>query len=212
MAKAEMWRKRLSPNTNKINAWIPYNTPDGIEYWEALQLIRRWTKMNHEVLHDYVVNKVKYVSKLRFWNEHNFVFKKDDLFYHAKGSTPLLDEFVPDNNTGLRLIPLNMKEPVLIVKGNITEENLGFAPHGAGRNMSRAQFKQFIESDLKKSIEGLDIRFYTGTADYSEYPAAYKNAQAVREQIEHFKMGIVVDEIIPYGCIMAGESKKDWKK
>lgn len=211
MAKAEKWRKRLSPNSNPINAWIPYNTPDGVEYWEALQLIRRWTKLNHEVLHDYVVNKVKYVSKLRFWNEHNFVFKKDDLFYHAKGSTPLLDEFVPDNNTGLRLIPLNMKEPVLIIKGNITEENLGFAPHGAGRNMSRSQFLK-IDSDFEKEIEGLDIRFYHQKPDFSEYPSAYKNAQAVRDQIEHFKMGVVVDEIIPYGCIMAGESKPHWKK
>ena len=56
-----------------------------------------------------------------FWNEHNFVFKDSDLFYHAKGATPLDDKFVPDSKNGLRLIPLNMSEPVLIVKGNTTE-------------------------------------------------------------------------------------------
>ncbi len=213
MLKAEQWRKRLSPNSNKINAWIPYNTTDGKEYWEALQLVREWTKLNHDVLHNWVVDKNKYVSKTHFWNEHNFVFKKDDLFYHAKGSTPLLDEFVPDNHTGLRLIPLNMKEPVLVVRGNITEENLGFAPHGAGRNLSRTKFlNQAV--DFEKEIEGLDIRFYRGVADRSEYPSAYKNAVSVRAQIEKFNMGTVVDEIIPYGCIMAGNdiNPPRWKK
>lgn len=44
--------------------------------------------------------------------------------------------------TGPRLIPLNMAEPVLIVEGNTTATNLGFAPHGAGRNMSRTQHKK----------------------------------------------------------------------
>lgn len=203
MAKAESWRKKISPNSNKINAWIPFETQDGQEYWEALQLVREWTKLNHEVLHNWIVDKVKYVSKTHFWNEHNFVFKKDDLFYHAKGSTPLLDEFVPDNNTGLRIIPLNMAEPILIVKGNITEENLGFAPHGAGRNMSRTKFLKGTDN-FEDQIKGLDIRFHRGVADLSEYPSAYKNAQSVREQITKFNMGEVVDEILPYGCIMAG--------
>ena len=211
MAKAESWRKRLSPNSNKINAWIPYNSTDGREYWEALQLVREWTKLNHDVLHSWVVDKAKYVSKTHFWNEHNFVFKRDDLFYHAKGSTPLSDEFVPDNDTGLRLVPLNMREPVLVVKGNITEENLGFAPHGAGRNMSRSKFLK-NDIDFDKETEGLDVRFYTGHADKSELPSAYKSAKAVREQIKKFNMGEVVDEIIPYGCIMAGDNPNRYNR
>ena len=64
------------------------------------------------------------------------------MFYHAKGATPLDDVFVPDSSDGLRLIPLNMSEPVLIVRGDTTENNLGFAPHGAGRNMSRTKHKK----------------------------------------------------------------------
>lgn len=203
VAKAEKYRKEFSPTSSKINGWIPYNTSDGQEYWEALQIIRRWTKLNHLVLHQWIVDKVGYVSKTHFWNEHNFVFKKENLFYHAKGSTPLLDEFVPDNQTGLRLIPLNMKEPVLLVRGNITKQNLGFAPHGAGRNMSRTRFLN-SGIDLSKEIEGLDVRFYHGTPDYSEFPSAYKNAQSIISQIEKFQMGEVIDKILPYGCIMAG--------
>lgn len=210
MELAERYRKMISPNTNKINAWIPYDTEDGVEYWEALQLVREWTKLNHEVLHFWIREKVKYTSKLHFWNEHNFVFKKDDLFYHAKGATPLLNEFVPDNETGLRLIPLNMSQPILVVRGTETENNIGFAPHGAGRNMSRTEHKRSLNLSVQEQLEletkGLDVRFYSGNADVSELPSAYKNAEEVKRQITHFGLGEIVDEILPYGCIMAGES------
>ena len=36
-------------------------------------------------------------AKGRFWNEHNFVFRKSDgLFYHAKGATPAWQGFAAD--------------------------------------------------------------------------------------------------------------------
>lgn len=210
---ADYWRKRLGGHISKLNAWIPYDTVNGVEYWNALQLIREWTKLNHSVLHNWIVDKVKYKSNsiLNFWNEHNFVFKEDDLFYHAKGATPLDNKFVPDSVNGLRLIPLNMSEPILIVKGATTKENLGFAPHGAGRNLSRTQHKLTkkhvtTEQIFKKETNGLDIRFYSGSIDISELPSAYKNANDLKEQMKIFNLGDVIDEIMPYGCIMAGEN------
>ena len=78
--------------------------------------------------------------KDRFWNEHNFVFRKSDgLFYHAKGATPAWAGFAADSS-GLTLIPLNMAEPILITRGLDAENGLGFAPHGAGRNFSRTAY------------------------------------------------------------------------
>ncbi|NQX80495.1 MAG: RtcB family protein [Flavobacteriaceae bacterium] len=218
MRLAEYFRKEISPNTLTKNAWIPYDTEDGKKYWEALQIIRDWTKLNHTVLHDATYQRLKIEPIDRFWNEHNFVFKEDDLFYHAKGATPLDDKFVPDSQNGLRLIPLNMSEPILIVKGETTENNLGFAPHGAGRNISRTQYKRnkadkTIEQIFAEETKDLDIRFFSNNIDISELPSAYKNAQNVQNQIKEFGLGEVVDEILPYGCIMAGDWDKDapWK-
>lgn len=149
---AEKFRKEISPKTISRNAWIPYETEEGKLYWEALQIVRERTKLNHNTIHDAMLNELGFGSNdsfLRFWNEHNFVFKdEDDFFYHAKGATPLDDKFVPDSFNGLRLIPLNMSEPVLIVKGNTTETNLGFAPHGAGRNGSRTKHKKIMSIKL----------------------------------------------------------------
>ena len=218
MHVAENFRKELSPETLKPNAWIPFDTEEGKNYWEALQVVRSWTKQNHTVIHNAVVEQLKTEVQDRYWNEHNFVFKDEDLFYHAKGATPLDKKFMPDI-TGPRLIPLNMAEPVLIVEGETTEGNLGFAPHGAGRNISRTQHKRNKEGQTNEAVfaeetEGLDVRFYSNEIDISELPSAYKNAAAVREQMKEFGLGEVKDEVMPYGCIMAGDVQKNapWKR
>ncbi|MDT0644204.1 RtcB family protein [Zunongwangia sp. F363] len=218
MSTAERFRKLLSPETLRQNAWIPFDTEEGQDYWEALQTIRKWTKLNHELIHDSVAKKLEITSQNRFWNEHNFVFKSDDIFYHAKGATPLDARFMPDI-TGPRLIPLNMAEPVLIVEGSTTELNLGFAPHGAGRNMSRSQHKRNLaeisdESIFLEETKDLDIRFFSKEIDISELPSAYKPASTVRAQMEEYNLGNVLDEVVPYGCIMAGDWQKNapWKK
>ena len=215
---AEKFRKIISPETLPQNAWIPFETKEGKMYWEALQIIRAWTKLNHECLHDATLEKLGIEKENRFWNEHNFVFKEGDLFYHAKGATPLDAKFMPDI-TGPRLIPLNMAESVLIVEGVTTETNLGFAPHGAGRNMSRTQHRKSkgdksILEVFEEETQGLDIRFFSDEIDITELPSAYKNAESVRNQMEEFGLGKVIDEVLPYGCIMAGnwEINAPWKK
>src|SRR5215467_3444031 len=77
MATAERFRGVLSTETQ-----------EGKNYWQALQLIRAWTKANHYAIHDLIANALGLQRKDRFWNEHNFVFRKSDgLFYHAKGAT-----------------------------------------------------------------------------------------------------------------------------
>jgi RNA-splicing ligase RtcB len=218
MIIAERFRRQLSPNTLQRNSWIPYDTEEGKMYWEALQIIREWTKLNHTVLHDATLQKLGVELKQRFWNEHNFVFKdENDLFYHAKGATPLDDKFVPDSTDGLRLIPLSMSEPILIVRGKTTETNLGFAPHGAGRNYSRSQHKRnnehkTIDMIFKEETKELDVRFFSGAIDISELPSAYKNAESIKNQITQFGLGEIVDEIMPYGCIMAGHYENTWSK
>ena len=218
MQIAEGFRKSLSPETLKQNAWIPFNTQEGQDYWEALQTIRKWTKLNHELIHDSVAEKLGIAIENRYWNEHNFVFKNEDVFYHAKGATPLDASFMPDI-TGPRLIPLNMAEPILIVEGATTANNLGFAPHGAGRNMSRTQHKRNLSESsdaaiFKEETKDLDIRFFSKEIDISELPSAYKPASTVRAQMKEYNLGTVLDEVIPYGSIMAGNWQKNapWRK
>lgn len=219
MRTAEKWRRKLSLGVLKQNAWIPFDTEEGQAYWDALQLIRKWTKGNHNCLHAACAERMGHAKvKDRFWNEHNFVFRKGDLFYHAKGATPVDPAFLPDTN-GIQIVPLNMAEPVLLIRGETTACNLGFAPHGAGRNFSRTAHKR-MQADRSDDVifaeetAGLDVRFYSGNIDISELPSAYKSAATVRAQMQAFDLAQTVDEIEPYGCIMAGDWEKDapWRK
>ncbi len=61
---------------------------------------------------------------------------------------------------------------------------------------------------------GLDIRFFSNEIDISELPSAYKSADSVRTQMDEFGLGRVVDEVLPYGSIMAGDclANAPWKK
>jgi RNA-splicing ligase RtcB len=212
MRLAERVRRDQSPETLAQNAWIPADTADGDLYFEALQLIRAWTKASHFVIHDLAAEKAGAKVSDRFWNEHNFVFRKPDgLFYHGKGATPAFAGFAADA-TDLTLIPLNMAEPVLIVRGLDAPHALGFSPHGAGRNFSRSQHRRMNAGRSNEEIfaaetAGIDARFFCGVPDISELPSAYKNASSVRAQIERFGLAEVVDEVIPHGSIMAG----DWE-
>lgn len=219
MQVAERARRELSPETLAQNAWIVADTVEGDAYWEALQLIRQWTKANHFQIHDMTAQRLSARVTDRFWNEHNFVFRRSDgLFYHGKGATPAWNNWA-DDATDLTLIPLNMAEPILIARGKNAEHGLGFSPHGAGRNFSRTQHKRNLagrtdEAIFAEETKGIDARFFMGKTDISELPSAYKNADNVRAQITRYDLAEIVDEVIPYGCIMAGDWQQDapWMK
>jgi tRNA-splicing ligase RtcB len=219
MAAAERFRCEISPETPAHNAWIPADTPEGRDYWDALQAIRAWTKANHFAIHDRVADALGLRVADRFWNEHNFVFRKSDgLYYHAKGATPAWRGFAADDS-GLTLIPLNMAEPILIARGRDAENGLGFAPHGAGRNFSRTAFMRrhagLTEQELvARQTKGIDARFFCGIPDVSELPGAYKSAAMVRRQIGEYGLADIVATIEPIGCIMAGDWQRDapWRK
>jgi hypothetical protein len=71
-----------------------------------------------------------------------------------------------------------------------------------------------VDEILAEETAGLDVRFYMGITDVSELPSAYKNAAAVRAQIASFGLAEIVDEVLPYGCIMAGDWEQDapWRR
>lgn len=105
-----------------------------------------------------------------------------------------------------------------MTEGSDAPNGLGFAPHGAGRNFSRTALRQnagkTAEQMSVEQTQGIDARSFYGVPDASELPGAYKNAAAVRRQIDDYGLARVVDAIQPFGCIMAGNWRQDapWRK
>lgn len=213
---------RISPDTPAHQAWIDPDTEAGQAYWEALQYVGRWTKRNHQLIHEGTLRRLGVPALAAFGNEHNFVWKRGDLFYHGKGATPAWKDAA--GHPLLGLIPLNMAAPILLTLGRDRSEFASFSPHGAGRNKSRTALlkeqglyglppERFLAESRKvidRQTEGLDVRFFYDRPDVSESPVAYKNANQVRAQIEHFGLADVIATIEPRGCIMAGDFDKPW--
>ncbi|MFY9293331.1 MAG: RtcB family protein [Methylorubrum rhodinum] len=211
MATARRYVEKAAPEVPRHNVWIKADSAEGQAYWRALQIVRTWTRESHYAIHDLALERLAAGIADRFWNEHNFVFQRSDgLFYHGKGATPSWAGFSPDDD-GRTLIPLNMAEPILITGHRDRPETLGFAPHGAGRNLSRTAY---LRTHQPAWPDGIDVRFFCGRPDLSELPGAYKNAAAVREQIARHDLAEVIDAVEPYGSIMAGDWEADapWRK
>lgn len=220
---AEYETSRIAEGIPNAAAWLDYESEAGREYWEALQYVSRWTKANHRAIHRLFLEKSGAAKITEFGNEHNFVWKRGDLFLHGKGATPAWKD--DSGRPLLGLIPLNMAAPILVTLGSDNADFLSFAPHGAGRNLSRTALKRSflgrddfnnqhrIDQIVRHHTQGLDIRWYHGQADLSESPVAYKQADVVSAQIAGFGLADVIAEITPLGCIMAGDSgPQPWRK
>lgn len=213
---ARKWCDENAKDIPDAAAWIPGDSPEGRAYWDALQYISRWTRENHAILHEALLRRLGQRALVQIGNEHNFVWKRGDLFLHGKGATPAWRD--RDGRPLLGLIPLNMAREILLVLGADNNDYLSFCPHGAGRNQSRsAMLRPFRDPDgridpsrvqqvLDEHTAGLDVRWFCGAPDLSESPLGYKDAAKVKAQIEHFGLADVVGEIQPLGCIMAGEA------
>lgn len=212
---ARKWCDENAKDIPDAAVWLPYDSPEGRDYWDALQYVARWTRENHAQIHAAFLRRIGQRALVQIGNEHNFVWKRGDAFYHGKGATPAWA--TPDGRPLLGLIPLNMAREILLVLGANNDTYLSFCPHGAGRNRSRtATLREFKDADgeldagrvqqaIARETQGLDVRWYCGAADLSESPLGYKDATKVKAQIAQFGLATVVGEIQPRGCIMAGE-------
>lgn len=213
---ARKWCDENAKDIPDAAAWLPGDSPEGLAYWEALQYVGRWTRENHALIHEALLRRLGQRSLVQIGNEHNFVWKRGDSFFHGKGATPAWND--AQGRPLLGLIPLNMAREILLVLGIDNKDFLSFCPHGAGRNQSRtAMLRPFrnaegsidparVQQVLGEVTAGLDIRWFCGAPDLSESPLGYKDAAKVKAQIERYGLAKLVGEIQPRGCIMAGEA------
>ena len=204
---------RVASNIPDNVAWLETDRPEGAAYWEALGYVQRWTRANHDVIHDRFLESAGSSAIARVRTEHNFVWKRGDGFLHGKGATPAWSD--SEGRPLLGLIPLNMAAPILLVAGRDNKKYLSFAPHGAGRNRSRRKIRrdfvtrgEWDEDKAKRvtaeNVKGIEARWFSGHPDVSELPLGYKDANSIREALDRYNLATVIAEIEPLGSLMAG--------
>ncbi len=156
-------------------AWLEMDSPEGQEYWAAMNLMGDYASANHDVIHRFVTRLLGARVIVDVENHHNFAWKEihngRELVVHRKGATPAGEGV-------LGVIPGSMADPAFIVRGLGKSSSLNSAAHGAGRVMSRKKAKDtFSLPSVRKSLAKRGIQVLSAGAD--EVPGVYKNIEKV---------------------------------
>ncbi|HZT23304.1 MAG TPA: RtcB family protein [Verrucomicrobiae bacterium] len=160
-------------------AWLPLDSPEGQEYWQAMELMGRYAAANHACIHRHIAQHLGAQVLLDLENHHNFAWKEKHLvggverevIVHRKGATPAAPGM-------LGIIPGSMAAPGFVVCGKGNPQSLHSAAHGAGRAMSRrAATGKFNWKDVNRFLQEQGVTLLSAGLD--EVPMAYKNIHDV---------------------------------
>jgi len=90
------------------------------------------------------------------------------------------------------VIPINVKDGIILATGKSNEEWNYSAPHGAGRNFSRTEAKEVLnEADAQKEL--LDLGIYAPNQPLDEMAGAYRTLDEILPLLEPT---VTVDKVI----------------
>lgn len=144
-------------------------------YLHDMKIAQEYAVLNREMIAKTIMKYMNWWDNEHYESVHNYINFKDNII--RKGAISAhKDEKV--------IIPLNMRDGVILGIGKENEDWNYSAPHGAGRIMSRGKAK--AQLNLKTFKESMKDVYSTtvnqGTLD--ESPEAYKPAQDIIEAIK----------------------------
>lgn len=171
--------RNLLPGELLRLAWLPLDSEEGQEYWNAMELMGRYAAANHALIHRHIAHHLGANVLLDLENHHNFAWKEKhviggverEVVVHRKGATPA-------GQGVLGIIPGSMASPGYVISGKGNAESLNSASHGAGRTMSRkAAHEKFNWKDVNRFLKQQGVTLISAGLD--EVPMAYKNIHEV---------------------------------
>lgn len=197
-------------------ACAPFNSPEGQDYYKAMQCAVNYAFANRQVMTHWVRETFEKIFG-KTWQEldmemiygiahniakieeHKINGKKKKVLVHRKGAT----RSFPDTPV---LIAGSMGTASYILKGTdkAMELTFGSTCHGAGRALSRhAAIKQFKGKNIKKELEskGEIVRSTSDIGLAEEAPGAYKDIEGVIDSVHTAGISLKVARMRPLGVI-----------
>ena len=178
--KIEKELKKLKESL-KIESKIPKDLcyvqgQDLDDYLHDMDIVQRYASKNRELMAEKIVEFIglDYESLNKFESIHNYI--EVDKYMLRKGAISAYEgEDV--------LIPINMRDGVIIGKGKGNPNWNYSAPHGAGRILSRAEAKNKIHmNDYKASMKDI-FTTCVNVSTLDEAPQAYKPIEEIINNI-----------------------------
>jgi RNA-splicing ligase RtcB len=188
----EAWIKE---NRTNLRADLAYLTgEDKDDYLHDIGVIQQFAKMNREKIIEIILVGMRGRQLDYIDSQHNFIDIERGIL--RKGAT--------DASKGRKLlIPMNMRDGMLICEGKGNEDWNCSAPHGAGRLYARNEAKKtFTVNQYKKSMDGIySTCINQDTLD--EAPFVYKAMDEIIRCIE--PTATVLERLRPIYNFKAGK-------
>jgi tRNA-splicing ligase RtcB len=179
--------------------WLPIQSGIGAEYFQAMRLMGRYARANHDLIHDHFLAEAGLAQNRRIWNRHNFAWYEESngSVLHRKGATPADDGL-------LGLVPGTSGTASYLVRGLGNPDSHYSSSHGAGRWFSRKEaHRRHDAKAFRKHMRSKDILHIGLEAD--ETFMAYKDI----EMVMGLQNGVLVEPVArmqPKVVIMGGRS------
>lgn len=161
---------KLKSETGGIDKSLLWIEGDDLKNYIAdMKTAQKFAELNHYAIFKEIQEKMSWNEPLEtIVSNHNYIEFKEDKFIIRKGA-------VNADKDKLLVIPLNMRDGILICKGKGNSEWNNTSPHGAGRRLSRKAAQKNISMDeYRASMQGIySTCINKNTLD--EAPAAYKS-------------------------------------
>ncbi len=146
-------------------------------YLHDVDILKEYAELNRQTIIKEIFREMKWKVTDSFSCIHNYV----DL----SGDIPVLRKGAISAKEGERvIIPINMKEGVLLGKGLGNPDWNMSAPHGSGRIVSREDVKKsHTVSEFKSAMKGI-YSTCIGPGTLDEAPFAYRNMDYIKEAVK----------------------------
>lgn len=169
------------------------------DYLHDLQIVQEYASLNRKAILDEICKGMKWKMTDRMETVHNYVECISD------GRKILRKGAVSAKKDETLLIPVNMKEGMLLCRGKGNADWNESAPHGAGRILRLDQVKNLhTVSEFKKEMQGIYCSCISRET-LDEAPFVYRGLEVIRSGITD--TAEIQGILRPVYCYKAGSQK-----
>ncbi len=161
-------------NPYKIKDLSYLSGAEAKDYLEDMKFAEQYSQINRRIIAEEIIKKMGWKKKSSFESIHNYI-----------SSDGIIRKGAISANEGEKLIiPLNMRDGVIIAKGKGNKDWNNSAPHGAGRQFKRGDAAQCISlNDYVDAMRGI-YSSCISKSTIDESPQAYKNSEEIIDNIK----------------------------
>ncbi len=198
-------QKYLKANGIEIPYELTWLEGDLMEnYLHDLQVVQHFASLNREIILDELVKGMKWKVLDSYECIHNYVDTSSETL-SAFGSSMLRKGAISAKKEEKVIIPINMRDGIILGSGLGNLDWNCSAPHGSGRILKREEVKNhFTVSSFKSEMKGI-YSSCIGKDTLDEAPFAYRGINDIAEVISDT---VTITKIIrPVYNFKAGESR-----